>query len=154
MQLPQDFADLIPEFDAAEVRYLVSGGYAVGVHDRPRATKDLDVYLDPSTDNIDRACVAFGRFGAPTSITSDLLGAAADEIVWWGTPPLRIDFLKSVPGIDFDEAYSRREQVHFGAFSVSVLGITDLIASKRAAGGDQDLVDAKRLERRLAQRKR
>jgi hypothetical protein len=104
------------------------------VHDRPRATKDLDVYLDPSTHNIERACVALVRFDAPTSVTSNLLGAAAGEIVWWARHRCALTSSR-VPGIDFDEAYSRREQVHFGALSVGVLGVTDLIAPS----GPQDV---------------
>jgi hypothetical protein len=150
MHLPPDFADLLAAFAAAEVRYLVIGGYAVGVHDRPRTTKDLDVYLDPARENITRACSALVEFGAPESIISDLSSASPDEIVWWGAPPLRIDFLQHVPGVTFDEAYVRREQIQSGDIVVSVIGLTDLIASKRAAGRDQDLVDAKRLQRRLA----
>jgi hypothetical protein len=38
-KLPLDFVALLTDFVAAEVRYLVIGGYAVGFHDRPRATK-------------------------------------------------------------------------------------------------------------------
>ena len=41
--LPLDFVDLLAAFGNAEVRYLIIGGYAVGCHDRPRTTKDLDI---------------------------------------------------------------------------------------------------------------
>jgi hypothetical protein len=149
MDLPQDFVDLLVAFAAAEVRYLVIGGYAVGVHDRPRTTKDLDLLLDASPDNLQKVCGALAEFGAPESVLSDLMSATPDEIVWWGVPPLRLDFLQYAPGIDFESAYERRESVLLGGVSADVISLPDLIAAKRASGRDQDLVDAKRLERRL-----
>jgi len=36
-----DFKDLLVEFDRFEVKYALLGGYAVGYHSKPRATKDL-----------------------------------------------------------------------------------------------------------------
>ena len=51
-KLPPDFVDLLTEFAASEVRYLVIGGYAVGFHDRPRATKDLDLLVGGDTENV------------------------------------------------------------------------------------------------------
>ena len=61
----QDFLDLISAFNAAEVRYLVVGAYAVGVHGHPRATKDLDIWVDASTENAGRLMDALTAFGAP-----------------------------------------------------------------------------------------
>lgn len=148
MQLPQDFADLLAAFAACNVRYLVIGGYAVGVHDRPRTTKDLDVLLDPSAENIQNACRALDEFGAPTSIVDHLRSVREDEVVWWGSPPLRIDLLTSIPGIEFEGAYTRRMEVRFGRNIGQVMGLDDLITAKKAAGRPQDLVDAQRLARK------
>lgn len=39
-----DFLELLSAFRDAEARFLVIGAYAVGVHGRPRATKDIDVW--------------------------------------------------------------------------------------------------------------
>lgn len=47
----QDFVDLLRAFIAHEVRFLVVGAYALGVHGRPRATGDLDVWVDPTPEN-------------------------------------------------------------------------------------------------------
>jgi hypothetical protein len=151
MHLPQDFADLLAAFAAYEVRYLVVGGYAVGVHDRPRTTKDLDILLEPSTENIQNACLALDDFGAPKSIIDHLRSVKDDEVVWWGSPPLRIDILTAIPGVEFATAYSRRMPVRFGETTGQVIGLDDLIEAKRAAGRPQDLVDAERLVRRKAQ---
>ena len=147
VNLPQDFAELLAEFASADVRYLIIGGYAVGFHDRPRTTKDIDLLLDSSEENLRRVTVGLQRFGAPRSVVDDIVRASLDEIVWLGTPPVRVDLLKSAPGVDFEEAYSRRQQSEFMGVSVSIISLEDLIASKRAADRDQDRLDVANLER-------
>jgi len=145
MELPQDFADLLAAFAACDVRHLIVGGYAVGVHDRPRTTKDLDILLDPSKENLHNACRALDEFGAPAAIVDHLRHAKEDEVIWWGNPPLRIDLLTAIPGIEFTGAYLRRVEVQFGECVGQVIGLDDLILAKRAAARPQDLVDAERL---------
>jgi hypothetical protein len=152
--LPADFVDLLTEFATAEVRYLVIGGYAVGFHDRPRTTKYLDLLIDDSAENTQRACQALSAFGAPRDVVDSLSAANSDEIVWFGSPPSRIDLLKSAGGVDFARAHSRRAQITVAGLDVSVVGLEDLIAMKAAAGRDQDLVDLRRLQRVLARKTR
>lgn len=147
-KLPPDFVDLFSAFASADVRYLVIGGYAVGFHDRPRATKDLDLLLAGDLENVQRACHALDAFGAGPGTVEGLRHAAADDVVWFGVPPVRVDLLKSVPGIEFDDAYARHSRMEVGTFTVPVVGIDDLIAMKKAADRDQDRADVRRLERR------
>jgi len=145
--LPLDFVDLLAAFGNAEVRYLIIGGYAVGYHDRPRTTKDLDILLDPAPDNIRRACRALLEFGAHVDIAAHLEAAVDDEVVWMGHPPVRVDFLKDAPGVDFAEAWGRRVAGVWNGVPVNVISRDDLIRSKRASGREQDLIDARNLER-------
>ncbi len=145
--LPADFVDLLAEFAAADVRYLVIGGYAVGFHDRPRATKDLDLLIADDAENVARACMALAAFGVPDAIVEGLRAATPDEVVWFGVPPARVDLLKSATGVAFEAAYSRKLPMRVGTLTVTVASIDDLIAMKVAAGRDQDRVDVKRLER-------
>jgi hypothetical protein len=153
MRMPPDFVDLLTEFASAEVRYLLIGGYAVGYHDRPRTTKDIDllVYRDP--ENIERACRALQAFGAPPGTVDDLRNATEEDIVWMGVPPARIDLLLSAPGIEFEGAWARRVIETWEGVTVSVVALPDLIAAKTAAGREQDLVDVRNLERALARQK-
>jgi hypothetical protein len=144
--LPLDFVDLLAAFGHAEVRYLVIGGYAVGYHDRPRTTKDLDLLLDPASDNIQRATRALLDFGAPVEIAAHLEAAGADEVVWMGHPPIRVDFLKDAPGVDFAAAWARRVVDVWNGVAVAVICRDDLIRSKRVSGREQDLIDARNLE--------
>jgi hypothetical protein len=65
--LHADIVDLLSELSAARARFLVVGGYAVGVHGHPRATKDLDIWVAPTRANARRVLHALRRFGAPPS---------------------------------------------------------------------------------------
>ncbi|MBK9266255.1 MAG: nucleotidyltransferase [Polyangiaceae bacterium] len=147
MKIHQDFRDLLAEFVDEKVEFMVIGGYAVAYYDRPRYTKDIDLWINPAPTNIDAASRALASFGAPLHIVNALRNAREDEIVWLGTPPLRIDFLRAVAGMHFEEAWQRREMVRWDDIDVPVIGIDDLLASKRAAGRPQDLVDVANLER-------
>jgi hypothetical protein len=79
--------DLLAAFADADVRYLIIGGYAVGFHDRPRATKDLDLLLADDPDNVERACRALAAFGAAPATIDALRHSQKDEVVWFGVPP-------------------------------------------------------------------
>lgn len=144
----EDFLDLLGCLRAAEVRFLVVGGYAVGVHGRPRATKDLDVWVDATPDNAVRVLSALRQFGAPIG---DLSVADLDHPgtgFQMGMPPRRIDVLTTIDGVEFDDAWARRIDADFGGDApVPVLGLDDLLANKRAAGRPEDLADVAVLTR-------
>ena len=60
-----DFLDLLRAFLGADVRFLVVGAYALGVHGRPRATKGFDVWVAASAENAPKVVRALRAFGAP-----------------------------------------------------------------------------------------
>ena len=145
-----DFLDLLCALSDAEARFLVVGGYAVGVHGRPRATMDLDVWVEASDDNAPRVIRALRAFGTP------LMGLAEDDLrrpgvgLQIGVEPCRIDVLTAISGVSFEEAWPERVQAAFGSVRCGVIGLQHLIRNKRAAGRPQDLADVAALER-LAQ---
>jgi hypothetical protein len=59
----EDFLDLLSALNAADARFLVVGAYAVGVHGRPRATNDLDVWIEASKENARRVLAALRGAG-------------------------------------------------------------------------------------------
>jgi hypothetical protein len=65
LTLPDDFRDLLVSLADAGARFMVVGGYAVAFHGHIRATKDLDVYVDPTPNNAPRVERALATFGAP-----------------------------------------------------------------------------------------
>jgi hypothetical protein len=152
MTLPSDFVELLEAFAAAGVEYLLVGGYAVAFHAEPRATKDMDLWIGGSADNVERLVRAVATFGAPPHILQALRTQTADEFVFMGVPPLRVDFLRAIPGVDFESAYAHRIDAEWDGVKVSVMGRADMIAAKRAAGRPQDLVDAASLEKPTARR--
>lgn len=149
VEVPTDFADLLVELLEAGVRFLVVGGYAVAHHGHPRATKDIDVWVCPGAENADRVIRALRRFGAPLAslgVTRDDF-LTAGQTVQIGVPPLRIDLLTEIAGVDFESAWTTRERFVLGEHEIPILGRTQLLANKRASGRPQDLADVDALER-------
>jgi len=61
MKINSDFKDLLRSFNAAGVRYLVVGGYAVMVHTEPRYTKNLDLWIESTESNAGLMIAALTR---------------------------------------------------------------------------------------------
>ena len=152
MRLPPDFRDLLAEFATAAVEYVVIGGYAFGFHVQPRATKDLDVLLEGSRENLERAGRALTRYGAPANVVAAVERLAPDEVAYVGQPPLRIDFLRTIDGVATSEVVQRAVPATWDGVALRVIALDDLIANKRAAARPQDLVDVQMLERARTRR--
>ncbi len=142
-----DFRDLIFELNAAGVEFLLVGDHALAAHGVIRFTKDMDLWIRPSSANADRAWTALERFGAPMSRLQKEDFARPAMVVQIGLAPNRIDLLTRVDGLEFAEAWEGRIHSQYGDQEVQVLGRNDLIRNKRAAGRPQDLLDADTLER-------
>jgi hypothetical protein len=153
MDLHPDFKDLLAEFARFEVNYALLGGYAVGFHAKPRATKDLDLLISGAGENLARVAAALAAFGAPRAVVENVRTLGANEIAHFGIPPVRVDLLRSADGIDAEAAIQRALTVEIDGLTIPVLTIGDLLANKRAAGRPQDLADVALLERVLARRK-
>ena len=147
MDLHPDLTDLLSEFENSGVEYLVVGGWAVATHGTPRFTKDIDLLIGSSPTNLERVVAALAAFGAPPQLLEAARSMGPEEFLFFGTPPARVDLLRQVPGVDFDEAWTRRLDAMWNGRTVHVLGLDDLIASKKAAGRTKDLVDARALEK-------
>ena len=146
IELASDFRDLLQSFVDREVRFLVVGGYALAVHGRPRATGDLDVWIDTTPGNAERAHAALRDFGAPLhDLTREDLSRPG-TVFQIGVPPLRIDILTSVTGVEFEPAWEERIEGEFEGVRFPVIGRRDLLMNKRALGRAQDLADVDRLE--------
>lgn len=146
MALPPDLLDLLAEFVEAEVEYLLVGGQAVALHGHPRFTKDADLWIRDTPENVRRCQRALEAFGAPGNVVDGIASASGLDVVWMGHPPARIDLVKAVPGGDFDAAWRTRVTLPLGDTRVEVVGREELVHLKRASGRAQDLVDASLLE--------
>jgi transcriptional regulator with XRE-family HTH domain len=147
---PTNLKQLLEELNRHRVRYLVVGGYVVGVYAKPRATKDLDLWLQYDAENLARACAALEQFTIPPQVVDYLRTATPTEIVWFGKPPERFDILFSMDGVhDFEHAWQRRVIASFDGIPTPVLGREDLLANKRAVHRPQDRRDVQAIEREM-----
>jgi hypothetical protein len=141
----QDFLDLLRAFIDHNVRFLVVGAYALGVHGRPRATGDLDVWVDAEPSNAASIMRALEQFGAPTGEVTVEDFSRPGVVFQMGLPPVRIDVLTELTGLTFEEAWATRISASFGPITVDVIGRDAFIKNKRATGRARDLGDVEAL---------
>ncbi len=143
-----DFLEFLSALVRADARFLVVGAHAMAVHGVPRATGDLDVWVQPDPQNAERVWAALLEFGAPVQALglskTDLI--APNMVFQMGVPPQRIDLLTSVTGVDFDDAWSTKRLHLVDTLELPFLGRASLLQNKRATGRAKDLVDVEILE--------
>ncbi len=142
-----DFRDLLRSLHECEVRYLVAGGYAVIHHSQPRYTKDIDIWLEPCAENARKLMRAFLIFGIPMIGVTEADFAEPGTQFNLGVPPCAIDFLTTIPGLEFEAAWAQRVVSAENEFPIYYLGKADLIEAKKTAGRPQDLADLDELRR-------
>jgi hypothetical protein len=142
----RDFRDLLAEFNAHGVEYLIVGAHALAAHGRVRATKDLDIWIRPDPSNAPRVLSALRAFGAPLHdlTAEDLIQPGL--VFQIGVAPVRIDVVTAITGLEFTEAWPSRFKTRFADQPAAVLSRDHLIQNKRASGRKQDLADLEWLE--------
>ena len=141
-----DFLDIIRALSDAEARFIIVGAYAVNLYVDPRATGDLDIWVEASPQNAGRVLRALKDFGAPLSEVSESDFSKPGITFQIGVPPLRIDILTEISGVGFEEAWNDRSIQSFGSFKIPFLGKRTLIQNKRATARPKDLADLDSLE--------
>jgi predicted nucleotidyltransferase len=142
MFVNSDFSDLLRIFNAKNVRYLVIGGYAIVQYGEPRLTKDLDLWISTDSANAEAVYESLREFGAPLTNLTVKDFSEDGYFFQMGVPPIRVDVLMGIPGVQFDDCWKRRVVVEFDGLKVSFISKQDLILAKRASGRPQDLIDA------------
>ena len=137
--------DVFKSFQRHDVRYVVIGGVASGLHGVPRATFDLDILIEASTGNAERLLTALTDAGFGTAALTDAQDVVAHEITVFNDR-VRIDVQTRTPGLSFQDAWHRRKTVTYQGQDFFIASREDLIASKRAAGREVDLDDVRLLE--------
>ncbi len=144
--LNNDYRDILHALNTEKVEYLLVGAYAMAAYGYPRATMDIDIWINPSPDNADAVLRALAQFGAPLhNLTREDL-QKNDTIFQIGVAPRRIDLITSVSGLRFEDAFARSTQVEMDGILVPILSLDDLIVNKRASGRTKDLADVESLE--------
>ena len=125
----EDFLDLLRLLLRADTKFLVVGAHAMAVHGVPRATGDIDIWVDPDPANADRAWRALLEFGAPVREVGvsrkDL--ETPGVVIQIGRPPRRIDILTQISGVSFEEAWRNRAVHSFETLPIPFLGRAELV---------------------------
>jgi predicted nucleotidyltransferase len=147
MNLEQDFEDFVALLNKHDVHYMIVGGYALAFHGKPRHTGDLDIWIEISDDNAEKMCSVIAEFGMAS------LGMEKDDflkkgiITQIGYPPLRIDILNEIDGVDFQDAYDHKSIIDIDGLIINYIGLDDLIKNKTVSGRSQDLTDVNALRK-------
>jgi len=151
METIRDFEDLLALLARYRVRYLIIGGLAFIYHAKPRFTKDMDLWIDPTPANVRRANRALVEFGSPLVLEV----GAVEEIVQIGLPPNRIDLLQNVSGVRFATAWAKRIRARYGRAPAnwidldSLIRIKSRIATPRHQDDARILREVKKLKSRM-----
>lgn len=145
MIFEQDFIDFVQLLNQYEVKYMVVGAYALSLHGRPRHTGDLDIWIKPDRINALKMVSVINDFGfGPLGLEEkDFL--QDNYVTQLGYPPLRIDILNSISGVDFDEAYLAKVETEVDELKIVFISVNDFIKNKRATGRAKDLGDIESL---------
>jgi hypothetical protein len=143
--LARDFKEFLKLLNSNRVEYLLIGGYAVGAYGYIRATNDLDLWVRISPENaagIERALREFGFAAAGLSPGAFL---NRNNVVRMGAPPIRIEILTSISGVEFESCYAERETIRIEEIEVPVISLAHLRQNKAASGRAKDLADLENL---------
>ncbi len=141
MNLPQDFKEFIELLNLHNVKYLVTGGYAVCYHGYPQMTGAVDFFVERSSENAARLEAVLSAFGFGDLGLAANVFLEPDTIVQLGFPPNRIDIITSLSGMSFEDAWKDRVLDEIDGSPLNFIGKKALIANKMASGRPKDLAD-------------
>jgi hypothetical protein len=142
-----DFREFIQSLNDNKVEYILVGGYAVILHGYRRVTGDMDIWVNRTKENYSKLVKAFFQFGLSVfDMTEEkfLEGESAD-VFSFGRPPVSIDILTKLKGVEFDDAFFRAMQFDENGLIVRFIHLNNLIEAKKASGRYKDLDDIEKL---------
>jgi hypothetical protein len=141
MKVEKDYEELLELFNRHNVRYCIVGSFALAFYARPRYTKDLDILVEPTTQNARRILDALKDFGFGSLALSEDDFTEKGKIIQLGYEPVRIDIITSLEGMDFSTIWDNRSHGQFGKQQVCFIGLNEFIKVKQAADRSQDRAD-------------
>ena len=145
IELHPDFKEFLKLLNSHNVKYLLVGGYAVGYHGYPRATGDMDIWIEISEQNSKKVVSTFRDFAMPNEAISESLFLEKNKVIRMGVPPVRLEIITSASGVSFDQCYSNREAVEIDGILINFISLEDLKKNKHAAGRHKDMEDLEHL---------
>ena len=145
IQLPPDFKEFLKLLNKHKVEYLLVGGYAVGYYGYPRATSDMDIWIAVKQTNANKIVTALNEFGFDSpQLTTDLF-LEENKIIRMGVPPVRLEIITTISGVDFDSCYQQKKHGKIDGVEVNIIDLDNLRKNKQASGRYKDLNDLENL---------
>ncbi len=143
-----DFREFIQTLNQCNVDYLLMGGYAVILHGYHRTTGDMDIWVRKTVVNYEKLTQAMNSFGLPASMIGSqrFLNTASYDVFTFGRPPVAIDIVTEIKGVDFEDAFNNKEVVEADGLQINLISKKDLIKTKIAVGRHKDLDDLENLK--------
>ena len=145
MKTEKDYEEFLELLNKHDVRYCVIGAFAVAFHARPRYTKDMDILIEPTTDNAKRLLIALDEFGFGSLNLAVNDFSIHGNIIQLGYEPVRIDIITSIKGLEFADIWKSRIQGPYGKQTINFIDRKNLIRSKKISNRAQDNADLKLL---------
>ncbi len=144
--LNKDYKEMLLSLLENEVKFLIVGAYAMAAYGYPRATGDVDIWVEKSKENSERLYKALLVFGAPLKEITPQTFTDTNTVFQIGVAPRRIDILTDIDGIDFNQAYTSKEDLEYDGIVLPFISKNNLILNKRSTGRGRDMLDANVLE--------
>jgi hypothetical protein len=138
-----DFRDFLKALNNQNVRYMLVGGFSVILHGYSRTTGDMDIWVERTSENYLQLKNAFEEFGMPVfdMTEENFLSHPAWDVFTFGRPPVAIDIMVKVKGLDFDQSYQNSVVFEDDDLFIRTIHKDSLIAAKKSAGRNKDLDD-------------
>lgn len=144
----RDFRDFIELLNGHQVAYMIIGAHALAYHGRPRHTGDLDIWIKPSIENACKLTSVLEDFGFGSLGLTEQDFLKDNYVTQLGYPPLRIDILNAISGVNFDEAYENKVEGEVDGLKINFINVEEFIRNKEATGRHKDLGDIASLRKR------
>jgi hypothetical protein len=143
-----DFRDFIAALNMQQVKYILVGGYSVILHGYSRTTGDMDIWVERTSDNYVKIKAAFQYFGMPVfdMTEENFLSHPNWDVFTFGTPPVAIDVMVQLKGLDFNSTYEKSILFEDEGLSIRTIHKDDLIKSKQSANRPKDQDDLANLK--------
>ncbi len=145
IQLPPDFKEFLQLLNVHNVKYLLIGGYAVGYHGYPRATVDMDIWVGIHPQNAQKIVAVLEEFGFDLPELNADLFLEKDKIIRMGVPPMRLEILTTISGVEFVTCFQNRIEDELDGIKINLIGLDDLKQNKLSSGRYKDLNDLENL---------
>ena len=99
MRIEKDYEELLGLLNKHKVKYCIVGAYAVAFHKKPRYTKDIDIFVEPSVENGKKIVDALNEFGFESLHLSENDFAEKGRIIQLGYEPVRVDIITEIAGV-------------------------------------------------------